>query len=83
MIRPRRPRRISRRHYWPHLNGHMGLTMPRSQIGILLVVLDEREPLPREVQSFGADWPAQRARIIERLRAKNPDHPWAREETRE
>lgn len=25
-------------------------------------------------------WPAQRAAIIERLREKNPDHPWVREE---
>lgn len=29
---------------------------------------------------FGTAWPAQKSAIIARLRARNPDHPWVREE---
>jgi hypothetical protein len=41
-------------------------------------LIDDRPLAP--APSYGDAWPAQRARIIERLRAKNPDHPWVREE---
>lgn len=75
-----RPRRVSQNCYWPHINGHMGITMPRHDIGVPLVIIDDREPLPREVPSFGADWPAIRERVIARLRAKNPHHPWVQGE---
>lgn len=78
-FRPR-PRRVSRQHYWPHIHGHMRLTWPRSQIGTDMTIITDDAPLPHAVASFGPDWPVVRARIIERLRAKNPDHPWVREE---
>lgn len=43
------------------------------------VLIDDRIPLA-PAPSYGDAWPAQRAAAIERLRAKNPDHPWVREQ---
>jgi hypothetical protein len=43
------------------------------------VLLDERIPLA-PAPGFGASWPSQRARMLARLKARNPDHPWVREE---
>jgi len=75
-----RPRRHDARHrfYWPHLHGHLALTMPRSQIGrpLFIIDLDERMPLPPATPEFGPQWPIIRARIIARLRAHYPGHPW-------
>jgi hypothetical protein len=43
------------------------------------VLLDHNTPLA-PAPPFGTSWPAQHAGIMKRLRAKNPDHPWVKEE---
>lgn len=77
-FRPR-ARRVSTRRYWPHLHGRMRLTWPRGDIGSDMSIITEDTPLPHDLPSFGADWPAIRERVIERLRERNPDHPWVQE----
>lgn len=83
MRRPR-ARRSCRRYRWPHLRALMDCRRPRlglpryEERSLVLIVCNDADwPMP----TFGADWPAIRARILARLAEINPDHPWLKEET--